>query len=135
MAAASIQIAGRVRDAIEQHALLERPAECCGLLSGKTGVITELHRLRNNSPRPESRYCAAPEDLFPAMRRIREQGHQLIGIYHSHPRTPPYPSRSDVELAFYPAAIYFIVSLEPTVDLRAYRIVDGEIEGIEVRVC
>src|SRR5262245_24754374 len=134
MAANSINITQVVRDAIEDHAWISRPAECCGLLSGSAGVITRFHPLRNTAERPERRYFAAPEDLFAAMRAIREAGNSLIGIYHSHPRTPAYPSASDVEMAFYPDALYFILSLEPRVDLRAYRISDSKVESVDVAV-
>jgi len=129
-----IQIAGTVKDAIEGHARRTHPAECCGLLSGRNGVITDIHPLRNDADRPETRYFATPEDLFAAMRRIRESNQVLLGIYHSHPRTLAYPSASDVEMAFYPEALYFIISLEPNIDLRAFRIEGFKIEEIEISI-
>jgi proteasome lid subunit RPN8/RPN11 len=98
------------------------------------GVITEAHPLRNDADRPETRYFASPEDLFSAMRRIREAGRVLLGIYHSHPRGQPYPSAADVEMAFYPEAVYFIISLEPRIDLRAFRIGNSKIESVAVTV-
>ena len=66
------------------------------------------------------------------MRRIRESGQALLGVYHSHPRTAAYPSASDVEMAFYPEAFYFIISLEPSVELRAFKIEDARIEDVEI---
>jgi proteasome lid subunit RPN8/RPN11 len=110
------------------------PAECCGLLSGTNGLITGHHSLRNTSGQPQISYFAAPEDLFSAMKQIRDDGRALIGIYHSHPRTPAYPSNSDVEMAFYPEAIYFILSVEPRLDLRAFRIIDSRVEDVTVDV-
>jgi proteasome lid subunit RPN8/RPN11 len=77
---------------------------------------------------------ASPEDLFAAMRRIREADQRLLGIYHSHPRTSAYPSSADVEMAFYPEAFYFIISLESSPDLRAFKIEGARIEDIEVSV-
>ena len=130
----NVRITESIRARIEQHALASHPAECCGLLSGPDGAIVEIHPMRNDAERPESRYSAAPRDLFAATRRIRERGHRLLGIYHSHPRTPAYPSASDVEMAFYPEAVYFIVSLEPRIELRAFRIRESEIERLDVAV-
>ena len=127
-----ISITDTVRAAIQEHAFQARPSECCGLLSGSTGVITDIHPLRNDADKPETRYFATPEELFAAMRRIREAGQTLLGVYHSHPRTQAYPSASDVEMAFYPEAFYFIISLEPKVELRACRIEDSRIEDVEV---
>jgi proteasome lid subunit RPN8/RPN11 len=128
----TIRITEGVRLAIEDHAIRSRPAECCGLLSGGNGLITEIHHLRNDAEKPETRYFATPEELFAAMRRIREAGQSLLGVYHSHPRTAAYPSASDVEMAFYPDALYFIISLEPRVELRAFKIEESRIEDVEI---
>jgi len=130
-----IRITEPVRLAMEGHALRSRPAECCGLLSGRGHVVTSLHPLRNEADTPETRYFASPEDLFAAMRRIREADQTLIGIYHSHPRAPAYPSASDVGMAFYPEAVYFIISLEPRIELRAFRIEGPNIEDVSVVIC
>jgi len=130
----SVRITAAVRTAMEREAITWRPSECCGLLSGEDSVITDIHPLRNDAQTPETRYSAAPEDLFAATRKIRESGHKMLGIYHSHPRTAPYPSPSDVEMAFYPEAVYFIVALEPRVELRAYRIRDSKIQDLTLEV-
>ena len=127
-----VQITDLIVAAIEDHARREHPTECCGLLSGSNGLITDIHQLRNDAEKPETRYFATPEELFAAMRRIRESGQSLLGVYHSHPRTPAYPSSSDVEMAFYPEAFYFIISLEPSVELRAFKIEDSKIEDVRI---
>ena len=134
MSELSVHITDKVKRAIEEHALEAQPSECCGLLSGGNGIITDLHPLPNEADRPEVRFFATPEGLFAAMRRMREANQSLLGIYHSHPRTAAYPSASDVEMAFYPEAVYFIVSLEPRVELRAFRIEGAKIEDIEIVV-
>ena len=55
---------------------------------------------------------------------MRERGEQLLGIYHSHPRSAePAPSQTDVRLAYYPRAVYFIVGFDNDRPiLRAFRI-------------
>lgn len=132
MSVTLVHITDAIAAAIEEHARREHPAECCGLLSGSNGMITDIHPLRNDADKPETRYSARPEELFAAMRRIREGGQALLGVYHSHPRTPAYPSASDVEMAFYPEAFYFIISLEPSAQLRAFKIEDSKIEDVRI---
>lgn len=127
-----VKITDTVASAIEDHARRTHPAECCGLLSGANGVITDIHPLHNDAETPETRYFATPEELFAAMRRIRVSGQALLGVYHSHPRTPAYPSPSDVEMAFYPEALYFIISLDPGVELRAFKIEESRIEDVQI---
>ena len=44
-------------------------------------------------------------------REFPAQGLELVAIYHSHPESPAYPSATDVELAFWPDAVFLICSL------------------------
>ena len=134
MSESTIRITETVRAAIEGHALETSPQECCGLLSGRKNLIDTTHRLRNAANNPLTNYFAAPDDLFQAMRRIRQAGQELLGIYHSHPRSRAYPSATDVEMAFYPEAVYFIISLEPRIELRAFRIINSQVEEVEFAV-
>ncbi len=105
------------------------PTECCGLIgSAADGLVKSIYPLRNVAHNPQVAYEAAPEDLFSAQRQMRERGEQLLAIYHSHPRaTDPQPSETDVRLAYYPQAIYFIIGLagaQPV--MRAFRIAEAE---------
>lgn len=111
------------------HARATNPAECCGLIGGTSDSLARtVYRLRNVAARPDVAYEAAPEELFAAQRLMRERGEQLLAIYHSHPRTrEPFPSETDVRLAYYPSAIYFIIGLnEDGMILRAFRISERE---------
>jgi proteasome lid subunit RPN8/RPN11 len=111
-----------------QHARQEAPRECCGLIGGNDARTQTVYPLRNVAADPLVTYEAAPEDLFAAQRAMRDSGAQLLAIYHSHPRSnDPQPSETDVRLAYYPSAVYFIVGLageEPC--LRAFRISERE---------
>jgi proteasome lid subunit RPN8/RPN11 len=126
-------------DEMFAHAREASPAECCGLLGGShEGRARTVYRLRNVAADPLVGYEAAPEELFAAQRAMRERGEQLLGIYHSHPRSvEPVPSETDVRLAYYPSAIYLIIGLAATEEtLRAFRISerDGRWEQIEYAV-
>ena len=106
------------------HAREMSPAECCGLIGGIRNEARTVYRLRNVALDPLTGYEAAPEELFAAQRSMRERREQLLAIYHSHPRSSdPFPSATDVRLAYYPSAIYFIIGLGETCErLRAFRI-------------
>jgi proteasome lid subunit RPN8/RPN11 len=111
------------------HAHDRAPEECCGLLGGEGNRAATVYPLRNVAPRPEVAYEAAPEELFEAQRGMRARGEQIVGVYHSHPRSSdPAPSRADVRLAFYPDAFYFIIGLGEggACVLRAFRISERE---------
>ena len=120
------------------HASFEAPQECCGLLGGIDGRTKTLYPLFNIAADPLVSYEASPKDLFAAQRTMRERGEQLLAIYHSHPRSAdPEPSDTDVRLAYYPSAVYFIVGLggeQPS--LGAFRISEreGRWEAVEYEV-
>jgi [CysO sulfur-carrier protein]-S-L-cysteine hydrolase len=110
------------------HAQEASPSECCGLISGVGETAQTIYELNNVALNSTVSYEAAPEELFAAQRQMRERGEELLGIYHSHPRAAePTPSETDVRLAYYPRAVYFIVGLgadEPVI--RAFRIVERD---------
>jgi proteasome lid subunit RPN8/RPN11 len=116
-------------DQLFAYARAADPTECCGLIGGgEQGQAKSVYSLSNVAFNREVAYEAAPEELFAAQRQMRGRGEQLVAIYHSHPRSrDPVPSDTDVRLAYYPSAIYFIIGLggaEPT--MRAFRISERE---------
>jgi proteasome lid subunit RPN8/RPN11 len=129
------KLARRFAEEMIDHARTEIPNECCGLLAGKDGIILQLYRCDSAEKSP-FRYYVDPKDQFRIMRELDQKEWDLIGIYHSHTHTEAYPSKTDLELAFYPEALYFIVSLQKADApvIRAFRIVDGEIGEEEVVV-
>jgi len=124
-----ISITNKQVSEIIAHAREAAPHECCGLIGGAPdSMVRSTYRARNVASDPLVTYEAAPEDLFAAQRKMRERGEELIAIYHSHPRSSdPQPSATDVRLAYYPSAVYFIVGLENDEPcLRAFRISESE---------
>ncbi len=113
---------------ILDHAREASPSECCGLIGGSDETAHTIYQLHNVAPNSKVSYEAAPEDLFAAQRQMRERGEQLLGIYHSHPRAAePTPSETDVRLAYYPRAVYFIVGLGADLPvMRAFRIAERD---------
>ena len=116
------------RDQILACARKAEPAECCGLIGGAGERVTSIYPLHNVAADPIVSYEAAPEDLFAAQRQMRDRGEELLVIYHSHPRSAePTPSETDVRLAYYPQAVYFIIGLAgPQPVARAFRISERE---------
>jgi proteasome lid subunit RPN8/RPN11 len=129
----------RVRDVILKEMLAQarrKPEmECCGLLAGRNGVITEILPGTNSLASPTA-YEIAPGELFEMFRFLRAEGLTHLGQYHSHPSTDNIPSSTDIEQAGYPDQAYFIIS--PRADapnpVRAFSIRDGGAEEIEIVV-
>jgi len=108
--------------------------ECCGLLGGRDGVISVVLPARNLLASATA-YEIEPAELFGLFRRMRSEGLEHLGIYHSHPRGDNAPSPRDVERAFYPQVAYFILSPLANVarPVRAFRIVQGQVRELTLR--
>ena len=98
-------------------------------MGGVGSEAASVYPLTNVAREPSKTYEAAPRELFDAQRLMRERGETLLAIYHSHPRSQdPEPSSTDVRLAFYPAAVYFIIGFDEQSEcvLRAFRVYERE---------
>ena len=118
-----IALPARIREAIVAHAREAGSLECCGLIAGRARVPTRTIRCANVATNPAVRYRIGPREQLAAFRSMDAAGEDLVGIYHSHPASAPFPSPTDRAEAFYPDTAYVLVSLrsgEP--ELRAYRI-------------
>ncbi len=122
-------------DALVEHSWSDFPYEVCGLL-GIEADGTIHHFTITNDERSMTYYVMNPKELLRAMRDIEDNEWEMV-IYHSHTHTRAYPSETDIRLAAYPEATYAIVTLQDRdhPDIRAYRILDGEVteRPVEVR--
>lgn len=93
------------------HALATPTVEVCGLLGGREAHASSLYRIPNVDPSPATAFEMAPREMLDAFQRMRAGGEELVGIYHSHPQSPPTPSARDLAAAAYPGVAYLVVSL------------------------
>jgi proteasome lid subunit RPN8/RPN11 len=130
-----MQIERGMVDELFAHAREELPNECCGLIAAQDGRAVRVYRATNAEASPV-RYGLDPREQYKMMMDMEGQGWTLGAIYHSHTRSPAYPSQTDVNLAFYPEALYLIVSLQDPdrPDLRAFRIVGASIEEVDLTI-
>jgi proteasome lid subunit RPN8/RPN11 len=128
----------RVREEIlrrmAEEAQRDPGVECCGLLGGDGGVVSEIFPARNALASP-SAFEIAPEELFQFFRRMRAAGLEHLGIYHSHPAGENVPSPRDIEQCFYPGVAYFIISPLPGASrpVRAFLILEGRVAELMIQ--
>ena len=104
------------------------------MVAAQDGRAVRVYPATNAAASP-LRYQVEPHDQYRIETAIDDAGLELGAIYHSHTRSAPYPSQTDINLAFHPDAVYVIVGLagdEP--ELRAYRIVEGRVEEAELAI-
>lgn len=129
-----MKIARELYDQLIAHARADAPNECCGMIASADGVAVRLFPAENAAASP-LRYEIDGREQLAILDAIEDAGHDLGAIYHSHTRTAPEPSQTDINLAFYPDSLYVIVGLkdaEP--DVRAWRIVDGAVSEAELTI-
>jgi proteasome lid subunit RPN8/RPN11 len=103
------------------QAVAELPNECCGLLAGKMVganpaaglplIVAKRYPLVNAAASP-TEYLSDADGLFAAHKDMRRLGIDILAIYHSHPTSPPVPSHTDRDRAYYPNVVYLIISLQ-----------------------
>ncbi len=105
------------------HAREADGLECCGLVAARDRVPTRVIRCANASDQPTVRYRIDPREQLAAFRAMEAAGEDLFAIYHSHPASTPYPSATDRAEAFYPDALYVLVTLRSgTPEVSGFRI-------------
>jgi proteasome lid subunit RPN8/RPN11 len=124
-------------DEMIAHAREDLPNECCGLVGGADGEAKTLYRARNAFASPFS-YRVDPGDQYRIIEKeMRDRGEDLIAIYHSHTKSPAYPSQTDLnEAASWPEQVYLIVSLQDreSPEVKAFWLKDETIAEAELVV-
>ena len=119
------------------HARRDFPNECCGMIAFRDGRAVAVHEATNVAASP-LRFEVDGLEVHHAIETIESDGAELGAIYHSHTRSEPYPSQTDINFARgWPGVEWLIVGVsrdgaEPTV--RSYRIDDGAVTEVEVEV-
>jgi [CysO sulfur-carrier protein]-S-L-cysteine hydrolase len=122
-------------DKMTAQARREAPAEACGMIGGSGLTATAVYPTRNVDAARVT-YSIDPAEAFSVIRQMRTDGVDFIACYHSHPETEAYPSPTDRRQAGNTDLIYLILSLRrpEQPELRAFRIVDGEVDEISLSV-
>lgn len=143
---ASAELPATMVQALIDHARAGYPNEVCGLIVGSAvaaegGRALRFEPTRNAAASPY-RYEVHPDDLYRLTVATDDADEVFWGIVHSHTHTPARPSPTDIGLAFYPDALYVLVSLSVdeadrgtgTPSVRAWRIVESGVHEVALEV-
>ncbi len=110
------------------------PLEACGLLVGQANRVHRFVPCTNEAASARV-YTIPPKELLRAERTAEDDGLSVIGVFHSHTHSEPYPSPTDVAQAPDPEWHYVIVSLKREApEARSYRIVDQSISSVAITI-
>jgi [CysO sulfur-carrier protein]-S-L-cysteine hydrolase len=138
-----VHISRELLDDLLTHVLEDPTNEICGVVAVRedgsppeSARATGVYRAANKHASP-MKFEIEPAELLEMYDAIEERGGRIGAIYHSHVRSPPYPSQTDVNFAAnWPDVEWVIVGLargaEP--EVRSYLIEQGRIREVELRL-
>ena len=131
-----MRIDSALLERIVAHARRDFPNECCGMLGVREGRAVAIHEATNLAASP-LRFEVEGREILQAQDAFEDEDAELGAIYHSHTRSEPYPSQTDINFAAgWPGVEWLIVGLrregEPT--MRSYRIDGGVVTELDVEV-
>ena len=86
------------------------PNESVGLLVGRDGALERYVAMVNAAASPY-RYAIDPQEQLRVWTALEDAGESVWAIVHSHVATAASPSKTDIELAYFPESLYLICSL------------------------
>jgi [CysO sulfur-carrier protein]-S-L-cysteine hydrolase len=131
-----VRIGRDLVDQIVAHAREDLPNECCGIVSTSDDAAVRVYRATNAVPSPV-RFEIDPRDLIRIHTDIEKSKHEMGSMYHSHVKSPAYPSQTDVNFAQnWPGVVWLIVSLadRDAPDLRGFRISGPDIQEVPLTI-
>jgi len=131
----AMRIARALVDEMIAHARDDDPNECCGLVSRRNGDAVKVYRTTNTEV-SRFRFVIDPAEQLRIYNEIEDAGLDLGAIYHSHTRSAPYPSQTDINFAKdWPGVLWIIIGLadgEP--EVRTYEIRDGQVAEADLDI-
>jgi proteasome lid subunit RPN8/RPN11 len=121
------------RKILSKQAIEQVPNESCALLFGKTEndqlVVKELFLTENTEKSPVN-FTISNEQLIQGYQEAEEKKLEVIGIFHSHPNSEPYPSNTDKKFMKINPVVWVIFSCLSK-NFQAYTL-DSEIIEIPI---
>ena len=107
----AMRIAQASYDEMVAHAQADDPNECCGMVSSRNGDAVKVYRITNTEA-SRFRFVIDPPSSCASTSRSRTRDWTSGAIYHSHTRSEPYPSQTDINFAKdWPGVLWIIVGL------------------------
>jgi [CysO sulfur-carrier protein]-S-L-cysteine hydrolase len=127
-------------DELVAHARAEAPNECCGIVAvqregspnGQSPRAARVYRTINTAASP-LKFEVDGKQLIGLIDAIEADGRELGAIYHSHTRTAPYPSQTDINFAAnWPEVEWVIIGLadRDAPEIHSYLIDSGRVREV-----
>ena len=110
------------QEILSKEAVDKKPNESCALLFGKKDndkiILSQIYPAENIE-KSSVNFTISNEQLIQGYKIAEEKGLEVIGIFHSHPDSEPYPSATDKKFMEINPVVWVIFSLV-TNEFKAY---------------
>ena len=83
--------------ALKRHAEDAGSCESCALLFGTENRVKDIFLAENADESPERSFTIPPAQLIDAYKTTEDRGLEVVGIFHSHPASQAFPSKTDIQ--------------------------------------
>ena len=130
-----IEIAATVLEDIRAHARDEAPRECCGMLVGTPSLVLDSLRATNLEA-GTTRFQIDPQDHIATLKWARQRQLDVVGFYHSHPRSAAFPSERDLAESGYAGVLHLIIggADSPWSEVRLFELDPPHVRELEYTV-
>ena len=134
-----MELCENLRERLVELARQGAPNEVCAYVVGHRGEplrASGLYPVENALMSPTA-FALDGQSMIDAEKRIETDGYEILGVYHSHPTSPPEPSKRDrrdaAEYDPFGYLIHLIVSLaSEEAEIRAWIYTDGQAVGLDL---
>jgi proteasome lid subunit RPN8/RPN11 len=134
-----MKISADLLQEIVAHAQENPKIECCGLVAveaGADGAMTATRVYRTENIHASAlKFEIDPMEQYRITQAIEEQGWEIGGIYHSHVRSEPKPSQTDIGFAANMSGVEWIIvglAQGEQPEVRSYLIEGGKVEQVPI---
>ncbi len=114
------------KEILAQHAESQRPNESCAILFGNKNIVLDIVLTENIAKSPTN-FTISAEELIKVYSMEKTKKMNIIGIFHSHPNSDAYPSKTDEKFMEYNPVVWIIYS-GINKDFKAYTLDNKVVE-------
>jgi len=124
-------------DILTEHAIKSGQDESCAMLLGiqeeEKWNVKEIFLTQNVDGNPEAEFTISPEELLSGYKYAEEEHLELVGIFHSHPKSIALPSNTDRKFMGLNGDVPWIIFSGLTTDFKAF-ILKEDVEEIKIKI-
>ena len=124
-------------DALTQHSEKAGLSESCAMLLGTHGDqqwnVKEIFLTRNAHTDSGTSFIITPEELLQGYQLAEKKQLELVGIFHSHPKSAASPSNFDKKFMKVNGDVPWIIFSGINTDFRAF-ILKQDMEEINIKI-